>query len=350
MNYCVTLKYIINGLRNDILRTINGAVLRPTLLWLEVTDRCNSRCIHCNIWRKRPTPNPLTPKEIRGFLSNPLFRDVKYIINSGGEPTLRGCLKEILMCEHEVLPKARLQLSTNGLLPERVIELTEFSLNNNIPLDIGISLDGVGEKHDLIRGVKGNFDKVDYLLSKLVKLRDEYEDKIGILVGFTLSDLTASSFKEVKLYTEKKGVPLLVQCYGEGPFYGNIGKGLSANKRALSNIIQSLPASPIRNMWLNSLRGKSIRFRCYALHTFCVLHCNGDLSPCLGLFNINVGNLRKSPPTELWWSSKARRTRNTIKKCKGCLNDWGVNWSMGSSFLYYTRKRLIEKLMRRTIE
>lgn len=185
--------------KNLISRALDNP-LKPRWLWFGITDRCNSQCTYCNIWRTEPTKDVLTPKEIEKTLSDPLFRDVEYILNSGGEPTLRHDLEEIILIEHTVLPKARIQLSTNGLLPERVIDVVKFAVKHDINIDVGTSLDAIGEKYDSIRGVKGNFKKVDWLLHELVALRKNYGDKTSVNFGFTLIDRTLPSLEEVRAY------------------------------------------------------------------------------------------------------------------------------------------------------
>jgi MoaA/NifB/PqqE/SkfB family radical SAM enzyme len=321
--------------------------LKPKWLWFEVTDRCNSRCMYCNIWRKKPTKDPLTPEEIRKILSDPLFKDVTYIINSGGEPTLRPDLKEILEIEHETLPQAILNLSTNGLLPDRAIDAIEHALRIGCIIEVGVSLDGIGEKHDSVRGVKGNFEKVNYLLHKLVELRERYKGQIrSIGVLSTLTDFTAPFLEEVRRYAERLKLDYLIQWYSESPFYDNMGKGLASKDRLLSVVKSFSPkyfGGDLRyEMWLKWLRGKSIRFRCFAMHTFCVLKCSGDIAPCLTLWDVNVGNVRDSSPSQIWRSHKAKKAREIVKSCHGCLNDWATKWSFSCSYypylLFYLRR------------
>ncbi len=319
------------GVSNLIWRA-TGESLKPRWLWFGVTDRCNSRCLHCNIWCKKPTKDVLTPKEIEKTLSDSLFRGVEYILNSGGEAVLRQDLEEIILTEHRILPKARIQLSTNGLLPERVINVVKSAIKHGANIDVGISLDGIGEKHDLIRGVKGNFQNVEWLLNELVILRKEYEDKIRSTLGFTLSDFTVSSLGEVRTYAQKLNIYFNIALYSTSPFYENTNRKLASSK-SLIKAVQSFPLTPLNEIWLNSLIGKPIKFRCFAMDTFCVLKCNGDIASCLSLWDAKAGNVRESSPTDIWHSSGAKEVRKIVKSCQGCLNSCGVDWSFESSFI-----------------
>jgi len=338
------------GIKNLIFRAI-GIPLKPKRVVFMVTDKCNSRCAHCNIWKKKPTEDPLTPNEIEEVFSDKLFENVEYVLCTGGEATVREDLEEIYLRLHKALPKARLQLSTNGLLPERVIKVVNIAMKNNIHLDVGVSLDGIGEDHDRIRGIKGNFNKVDQLLHELVKIRKNYKDKLNVGIGIVISDLTLNSLSEVRAYAKKLNIGLVEAWYNESLFYGNIGERNIFNNK-LINAIKSQSPSPLQELWLKALNGKSIKFSCFAMNAFCVLKCNGDIVPCLNLFDRKAGNVRDQSPTDIWDSDEMKKVRKIVANCKGCLNSWGAGWSFGSSFYpilsFYLRhpQIIIEKLFK----
>jgi MoaA/NifB/PqqE/SkfB family radical SAM enzyme len=308
-----------------------------------VTDRCNSKCIHCNIWDKEYTENPLTPYELETALSDDLFKGVEYVLCSGGEPTVRKDIVDIIMSIHRALPKAKIQLSTNGLLPERVIDVAKACLQENIALDIGISLDGIGEEHDRIRGVEGNFEKTDYLIHELVKLRTGNEDKLCLAVGVTLSEHTFHSLLAIRAYAEKLCLSVTEAWLNESTFYDNIG--IKNPNPDLIGFVQSQPDSPIKDLWLKELAGKSIAFPCFAMYTFCVLKCNGDIIPCLNRFYESAGNVRINTPTEIWHSKDMKRVRQYVEDCQGCLNTWGCGWSLSASYYPVIISYLKHKLL-----
>lgn len=324
-------KNVIYGGKNLILRATSES-LRPRQLWFEVTDKCNCRCKFCNIWRNRSTKNVLTPEEIGKALSDDLFKELEYIMLSGGEPFLRADLEEIIMRIHNILPKAQIFVGTNCSLPDRVINVVKSAISNNINIGVGISLDGIGEQHDSVRGMKGLFEKVDWLLHELLVLRKIAGDKLSIATGFVLSDITLPVLEEVKAYTHKMNVQLHVQWYNEALYYDNIGKHLLSNTKAIIDAIHLLSPTPIHEMGIKLLTGKSIKFPCFAMYTFCLLKCSGDIVPCFNLWDVKVGNLRESPPSLIWQSLEAKKARRKVKNCQGCLNACGVVWSFGASF------------------
>jgi len=329
-----------------------GKVLKPQGIWFGVTDRCNSHCTHCHIWQKAPAADPLTLEELEKVFSDPLLKDVEFIVNSGGEAMLRPDILELLRLEHRLFPKVYLNLSTNGLLPDKALEVVKAILADKIALNISISLDGLGEKHDLIRGVPGNFNKVDYLLKQLNLLVKQYPDLLRPSLGFTLSDLTIDGYEEVKNYACKMGVECLPQWFNRSDFYDNSSRP-EVPKEKMVAAVKNQPNTLIREKWLKLLKGKSIKFKCFAAQTFFVLKANGDVAPCLSLWDSNFGNVREQTPTEIWQSDQAKEIRKTVAACPGCLNSWAVAWSTSAAFYpwlaFYLRQpgAIVERLKRK---
>jgi MoaA/NifB/PqqE/SkfB family radical SAM enzyme len=331
------------GLRNILLREIHGSSIQPIELVLEVTDACNSRCRHCSIWNKDPVKNILSAEEIELALTDKLFWNLKTILVTGGEPILRHDLDEVVLAMNRARPRAEIFLSTNGLLPERTMNIVEkITTNAELKLGIGVSLDGIGERHDTIRGVKGNFEKVDDLLHRLVAYRKE--TNIGLAIGFVLSDLTRENLKEVKSYANKMNIDVVVQWLDENVYYGNTG--LDLNQRKLMEEVKSLPDTVHREYWLRYLKGKSIRFPCFAMCSFFLLRCNGDVTPCLRYADLRAGNIQEMSPSEIWRSRKAKEARRTVKSCTGCLNNWGTWLSFQSAYFPLLFFKLKKKLVR----
>ena len=348
-----SIKNSISGVKNLIFRTFN-IPLRPKQVVFMVTDRCNSRCRHCNIWKMKPVENPLSPKEIEKIFGDNLFKDIRYVLCTGGELTTRNDLEDVILSIHRALPKATIQVSTNAILPERALNIVNIAMKNNIKLDVGVSLDGIGEEHDKIRGIKGNFERADMLLHRLVELREKYKGRLNIAAGIVISDLTIDSLQEVRDYTKKLNIDLVEAWYNISSFYGNYTEEDKTKiKEKIIEAVKSQPSSPLQERWLLYLNGRPIKFPCFALNTFFVLKCNGDIVPCLNLWDLKAGNARENSPASIWYSDKAKEVRKSIKDCQGCLNSWGAGWSFNSSYypllFYYLRhpRILIQKLTKK---
>ena len=115
----------------------------------------------CNIWRQK-FDYQISPDELRGVVANPLFSEVKAIGINGGEPTLRKDLADVVDVLFKSLPKlSSISLITNSLISSQVIDsitkVGKVIQSHSGELDVMVSLDGIGDIHDKVRGRKDNF-------------------------------------------------------------------------------------------------------------------------------------------------------------------------------------------------
>src|SRR5262245_38898618 len=124
-----------------------------------VTSHCNATCETCFYWDELNRQGDLSWEEIVKLSENtPAFTDLWF---SGGEPTLRKELPEIIDLFVKNNGVSYINLPTNGLKPHRIFEVADHCLRENpgLELHVNISIDGLREYHDFMRGVPGNFDK-----------------------------------------------------------------------------------------------------------------------------------------------------------------------------------------------
>jgi MoaA/NifB/PqqE/SkfB family radical SAM enzyme len=143
-------------------------------LFLFITMRCNAKCDHCFCWQDLNIGIPEMSLEQLARIAETI-QPFRTLILTGGEPMLRKDLGEVLV-EFAKRGKVEvLKINTNGLAPDKMLRLThEFkSRFPHVGLDFQISLDGLEETHDRIRGVPGNFRKVIDALQKLFPLQKE---------------------------------------------------------------------------------------------------------------------------------------------------------------------------------
>jgi hypothetical protein len=69
---------------------------------------------------------------------------------------------------------------------------------------INLSLDGVGEKHDFIRGVPGNFEKFERTLAALLDLRDSLPN-LAIGIHSVISTFSVGHLDELIAYADQSG-------------------------------------------------------------------------------------------------------------------------------------------------
>lgn len=129
-------------------------------LRISVTDRCNMRCVYCmphnnNVWIKKE--NILDFKDIVRIAT--IFADlgVEKIKITGGEPTVRPKLEDLIGSLSAIDGIKSISMTTNGLLlKENIRNLIKSGLNS-----INISLDTFDpKKFKSITGVDGGLVKV----------------------------------------------------------------------------------------------------------------------------------------------------------------------------------------------
>ena len=121
---------------------------RPTDASIILTYRCPMRCQMCNIWK-----NPTNRQEEIKAADLKSLPQLKFINLTGGEPFIREDLEEIVAECYKHSP--RIVISTSGWFEDRVVALAKKFPN----IGIRISIEGLSQKNDELRGHAGGFDK-----------------------------------------------------------------------------------------------------------------------------------------------------------------------------------------------
>jgi Fe-coproporphyrin III synthase len=140
-----------------LLRSTNREKRLGTVI-LFVTSRCNAFCKTCFYHEELNQPGDMTFAQIDNISRTmPPITDLWL---SGGEPTLRRDVAEIIDVFVKNNGVRRLIIPTNGLIKSRVYEIVEKTMSHpGLDLYLNIALDGYGKTHDRIRGVPGNWEK-----------------------------------------------------------------------------------------------------------------------------------------------------------------------------------------------
>ena len=166
----------------------------PVNITVSVSYRCNSRCKTCNVWLL-PNDDLTVDEWDRSFQS--LGRAPYWFTFSGGEPTLRKDLPEMVASAYRHCRPGIINIPTNGIqdkiIPGRVEQILASCPESEVI--INLSLDGVGENHDRVRGVKGNFERAMRTYAGLKDLKSRYPN-FTLGVHSVLSNFTIDWFPE----------------------------------------------------------------------------------------------------------------------------------------------------------
>lgn len=172
---------------------------RPWYLICYVTNRCNQRCNMCLYWKELNTSRAreeFTPDDYVKIARN--FPDLYQLTLTGGEPTLRKDLGEIIRVFYRETGVRRVTVPTNGMVPERLVALVEevMAACPDLTLSINFSLDGVGALQDEIRGVPGSFDKLVESHRTLTALRENHP-RLFIALATVVSQTNVHGMEEL---------------------------------------------------------------------------------------------------------------------------------------------------------
>jgi MoaA/NifB/PqqE/SkfB family radical SAM enzyme len=161
----------------DLLKIISPS---PVDVSLKVTERCNSRCITCNIWKEQADKPELALEELEQIFHQFKSVKIKTIGFYGGEPLLRDDIGEVARKVKAIMKESRILLITNGLLLKKKAQEV---LDSGMDI-VCISLDGIGEVNDMIRGVPGYYQRIIEGIEELKRI--DTKKKVRINIGSTL--------------------------------------------------------------------------------------------------------------------------------------------------------------------
>jgi radical SAM protein with 4Fe4S-binding SPASM domain len=274
----------------------------------------------------------------------------------GGEPFLLRELPELLSTISGVCRNlTSITIPTNGLATTLILEGTRKTLEKlrkNIVVNVGVSLDGIGEVHDSIRGMKGAYHRAVNTLTQLKTLQHQYPN-LSVGFGTVLLPQNLHQIEELKHLAETMKVKCsfnpLVQTEN---LYENIDLNLPAlEKKHLLPLFSKYDGSGegFKNYCLSEILDKSNRpLPCPWGYSFMYIDSNGDVYPCHYLpKKYLLGNTREQSIEDIWFSEKAAQARKKLKTepyCRSCTSTCGfyenIKISIWSYGVYNLRRRL----------
>ena len=171
----------------DLVNSYIGRVkaLHPTVLIFHVTFVCDARCNMCSNWTRGNRKEDMSLEQIEQVFDSPLWKHIENASISGGEPTTRNDLVDIVRVLIDKLPRLRkLTLNTTGLTPHRGIpmltKIVQMCHERGVIFSTRVSVDGVGDMHNEVRRVKRGFDKAEQTIAAMKELQKTYPFNFGI--------------------------------------------------------------------------------------------------------------------------------------------------------------------------
>lgn len=294
-------------------KKLNGTVI--------VTYRCNARCNMCSRYKRPSSPDEEISLDTIRKLPPMYFTNI-----TGGEPFIRTDLKDIV---RELYKKSdRIVISTNGFFTDRIIDLCEEFPN----VGIRISIEGLEETNNAIRGLDDGFNRGYTTLKKLVEM---HHPDVGF--GMTVQDENAKDLVPLYKLSDELNMEFATASLHNSFYFvesNNIIKDRPMVAKNFENLINELLKSNSPKKWfrayfnhglINYIYGQKRLLPCdMAFDTF-FIDPYGDVMPCNGTKEKEVmGNLNEQSWDELWNSEQAEKVRKKVRSCnRNC-------WMIGS--------------------
>jgi MoaA/NifB/PqqE/SkfB family radical SAM enzyme len=307
-------------------------LMLPVNITVSVSYRCNSRCKTCNVWL---LPNDDLTLEEWDRVFESLGRAPYWFTFSGGEPTLRKDLPDMVESAYRHTRPAIINIPTNGIqdkvIPGRIERVLQVAPKSEVI--INLSLDGVGLKHNEIRGVRDNWARAMITWAGLKELKKEYSN-LTLGIHTVISNFNVDSFSELCEYVQRELKPdsYITEIAEERVELDTVGLGITPTAERYTVAIDTLLDS-MRDQKLTGIAEVTQAFRrqyydivkrtlrehrqvipCMAGVASAQIAPNGDVWTCC-IRAQSMGNLREHNYDfgTVWRTGKANELRRSIK-------------------------------------
>jgi len=287
-------------------------------LMLYATEMCNSRCLHCRVWEKRP-PQHLSFEKIVEIMNSKCITKDTIVGMEGGEFLLHPESDKILSWFSKNHPK--FDILTNGLQPDKVIS----TVKKYTPQRLYISLDGRAETYKYMRG-KDGFDKV-------MQVIEACKDIVPLSLMFTLTPY--NSFKDLQDVidiSKTYNIDIRIGLYNNIDFFET--KDPAHLKESQEKMLTSDISTDFRKTMPESVkftsenydflmlyeewRNGNTKLKCDSILDSLVIHPNGDVPICQYL-STKLGNVNQNSLDEIFNSIEAVKIQQQHNKsCNKC--------------------------------
>ncbi|HEU5349257.1 MAG TPA: radical SAM protein [Ktedonobacterales bacterium] len=307
-------------------------IVLPTNITISTSYRCNSRCKTCNVWLL-PNDDFTLEEWDRTFQS--LGTAPYWFTFSGGEPTLRQDLPDMIASAYRHCKPGIINIPTNGIqhriIPGRIERILQACPDAEVI--VNLSLDGIGQKHDEVRGVHDNFAHAMLTYTAFKELKTRYKN-LTLGVHTVISNFNIDIFPELCEFVQRELQPdsYITEIAEQRVELDTVGLGITPPVERYSDAINVLQET-LRDRHFTGVSRITQAFRrqyyeivkrtlrehrqvipCMAGVASAQIAPNGDVWTCC-IRAESMGNLRDHGYdfARVWRTAKANELRRSIK-------------------------------------
>ncbi|VAX10888.1 hypothetical protein MNBD_GAMMA26-805 [hydrothermal vent metagenome] len=352
-NILSLLLNVLRLLHTVSLSKIDGSKKKhPKVIQLPITYKCNSRCVMCNVWRM-DHKGEATVEEFADFMDDDIFKKVEAVGVNGGEPSLvpnlENYIDEILK-----LPALKsLNIITNGFYQKALLNKIEkiyiACKKKGATFHVSISLDGVNDIHNKVRGKSTAFEKTISTIDMIMKNQPVYCDSFDL--GCTVLKQNIDYLIELDVYARSKQLNIkyrlgidnkriesdkLREQYSVlcDPLRQSAKEFFHYQIARSNNILDKFKYFSIFH-WLNSDQPKRL-LGCIWKDEGITLDARGEISYCAVASN-NIGSLREGNGEEIFFNDINIEYRKNIiqNNCDACIHDYSGKIEIHAVIIFF---------------
>ncbi len=325
-SYKLAFNCLMNCFTSKIDHYFGTSYSKPFSVCAAVTMACNMRCKQCTIWRENKPVYQLSTDEWKYIIKKiRAWFGVFFLHISGGEPLLRKDIFDLIQYSNKL--GITTEMITNSYLIDKKCakKIIKSELNKLI-----ISIDGIGETHDYLRGVKGLFKRVERAVRMINNLKEKYDSKLKLSFNTMISRHNIYEVNELMALAKENNCfiyfrPVLPirstifknNCHVNSelwPNYNDVSEVIDMitmmKKRGfpVANSEEHLKAIKMyfKNTHVNL---KNFNISCKAPFRYLYITSNGNIRVC----GETLGNVLKSKLTDI--RQELNKVRNRRKDC-----------------------------------
>lgn len=281
-----------------------------TNLHIEITSKCNERCLHCYIPHENKASD-IAPDLFYDILEQCKEMRVLHVTLSGGEPLMHKHFCDFLRKCREYDFSVNI-LSNLTLLNDEIIA----EMKANYLLGVQVSLYSIDSNiHDEITQVKGSFEKTINAILKLLK------NDIPTQISCPIMKQNKNCYKDVLDWAEKHKIQVgddytIIARYNHTTQNLSCRLSIDEVKEVINDTIANDPK------YLEQLESEAEKKKnsslddivCRVCNSSICITDNGNVYPCAGWQDYVVGDVKETSLKEIWDNSEKVQYLRELRK------------------------------------